>query len=137
MSEPREVLCQLNALGATIAPAADRLLLRAGSEPVPASVIRRIREAKAGLLVLLRQEATAVMPGIARVVVFPDDEPGLEQPCASRRGRIVEIDRAFLHFCVRCGAFAPFGSGVSLRTGRVGRWFCARHRPGTSCSPGN
>jgi hypothetical protein len=38
--------------------------------------------------------------------VFPDDEPGLEQPCASRRGRIIEIDRAFLHFCVRCGAFA-------------------------------
>ena len=85
MSEAREVLCQLNALGATIAPAGDRLLLRAGSKPVPASVIRRIREAKAGLLVLLRQEATAltIMPGISRVVVFPDDEPGLEQPCAS------------------------------------------------------
>jgi hypothetical protein len=58
-----------------------------------------------------------------------DGEPGLEQPCAARRGRVQEMERAFLHFCVVCGRFGAFGYGVSLRTGKPGRWYCAAHRP--------
>jgi hypothetical protein len=59
----------------------------------------------------------------------PETEAPLEQPCVSRRGRVHQISKSFLHFCVHCGAFAPFGFGVSLRTGDIGQWHCARHRP--------
>jgi hypothetical protein len=89
MSLPSSVLHDLEAIGATIEPAGDRLLLRAGPKPVPATIIRRVRKAKPELLALLYQEATALpaTPGFARVL--PDDgEPGLEQPCAVRFGRV-------------------------------------------------
>ncbi len=131
MSAARELLCRLEAIGATIEPAGDHLLVRAGSKPVPASVIRRVREAKPELLALLQQDATAlaVTPGFARVAAPSNDEPGLEQPCAVRRGRVEELDGAFLHFCCRCGRFAAFGYGVHLIAGRRGRWYCHKHRP--------
>jgi hypothetical protein len=56
-----------------------------------------------------------------------ETEPPLEQPCVARRGRMQQVGGIFLHFCVHCGALAPFGFGVSLRTGDVGQWYCARH----------
>ncbi len=133
MSAAREVLCCLEAIGATVETAGDRLLVRAGPKPVPASVIRRVREAKPELLALLYQQDTAlaVTPGLARVVPLADGEPGLEQPCAARRGRVQELpdNGTFLHFCCRCGRFAAFGYGVRLRAGRLGRWYCGEHRP--------
>src|SRR5262249_44632854 len=69
-------------------------------------------------------------PVFGRVTQPAEGEPGLEQPCAARRGRIQELEGAFLHFCIECGAFGAFGYGVSLRAGRLGRWYCAEHRPG-------
>jgi hypothetical protein len=61
---------------------------------------------------------------------FPADaEPGLEEPCPRRRGRIQELDGLLLHFCIECGRFGAFGFGVSLRTGRSGTWYCSEHRP--------
>jgi len=119
-----EVLHQLDAIGATIEPTGDRLRIRAGPKPVPASMIRLIRQAKAELLVAL-----AVTPSLARVVPLADGEPGMEEPCAARRGRVQQLDQAFLHFCVECGRFAAFGYGVSLRAGQLGRWYCGEHRP--------
>jgi hypothetical protein len=127
MSAARDVLCDLEAIGATIEPVADHLLLHAGPKSVPASVIRRVRGAKPQLLALLYQNAAA-MSNFVRVV--PDaSEPRLDQPCAARRGRVQESDGAFLHFCCRCGRFAAFGFGVNLRAGRLGRWYCGEHRP--------
>lgn len=35
----------------------------------------------------------------------------------------------FLHPCSVCGSVAPFGVGVRLTRGQLGRWFCAEHRP--------
>jgi hypothetical protein len=64
-----------------------------------------------------------------RVMPIADGEPGLEQPCAARRGRVQVLDGAFLHFCVECGRFAAFGCGVRLRAGQLGRWYCGEHRP--------
>jgi hypothetical protein len=58
-----------------------------------------------------------------------EGEPGLEQPCAARRGRVQEKDGVFLHFCVECGRFGPYGYGVRLRAGQLGRWYCREHRP--------
>jgi hypothetical protein len=131
MSVAREVLCHLEAIGATIEPAGDRLLVRAGSKPIPASVIRRVQEAKPELLALLQREATALRatPNFPRVVPITDGEPSLEQPYVIRRGRVQELDGTFLHFCCRCGRFGAFGYSVRLRAGRLGRWYCGEHRP--------
>jgi hypothetical protein len=127
MSAARDVLWDLKAIGATIEPMGDHLLLHAGPKSVPASIIRRVRKAKPELLVMLYQNAAA-MTNFVRVV--PDaSEPSLEQPCAARRGRVQESDGAFLHFRCQCGRFAAFGFAVNLRAGRVGRWYCGEHRP--------
>ena len=71
----------------------------------------------------------APVPWSDRIARVAEGEPGLEMPCAARRGRTQEVKGAFLHFCVECGAFGAFGYGVSLRAGRLGRWYCAEHRP--------
>lgn len=125
MSAALELLSRLEAIGATIEPTGDRLRIRAGLKPVPASVIRRVRQAKLEVLAAL-QGLTARS---VCLVAITDGEPGLEQPCAARRGRIQELDGAFLHFCVECGRFGAFGYGVQLRKGRLGRWYCGEHRP--------
>jgi len=70
-----------------------------------------------------------LVPRFDRKARVAEGEPGLEMPCAARRGRIQEVEGAFLHFCVECGAFGAFGYGVSLGAGRLGRWYCAEHRP--------
>jgi hypothetical protein len=55
----------------------------------------------------------------------------LEQKCIARRGLVQKAEggAAFLHYCEKCGDFAPFGFGASLRHGRFGRWYCRKHRP--------
>jgi hypothetical protein len=128
MSAAAHILHELEAIGAIIVPTGDCLLLRAGPKSVPASIIRRVREAKPELLALLRQEDAATV-GISRLVRHTDGEPSLEQPCAARRGRVEERERVLLHFCAECGAWGAFGYGVNLRCGRLGRWYCAAHRP--------
>jgi hypothetical protein len=62
MSAAREVFRHLDAIGATLEHAGDRLLLRAGRKPVPAAIIRRVREAKPELLLLLQQNAAPLPP---------------------------------------------------------------------------
>jgi hypothetical protein len=63
------------------------------------------------------------------VIPWGDGEPNLEMPCSSRRGRVQSLDGMILHFCVQCGAYGPFGYGVNLRSRRLGRWYCSKHRP--------
>ncbi len=128
MTTTRQVLSDLNAIGARIEPVGDRLLVRAGPKPVPATVIRRIRQAKAELLAALQQNSAplAIAPSFARLMT---DELSLEKPCAARRDRVQEFDGALLHFCIQCGRFAAFGYGVRLRAGQFGRWYCGKHRP--------
>jgi hypothetical protein len=58
-----------------------------------------------------------------------EGEPGHEHPCAARRGRLQELNGVFLHFCVECGRFGPYGYGVRLRASQLGRWYCREHRP--------
>jgi hypothetical protein len=121
----------LEAIGATIEPAGDRLLVRAGPKPVPASVIRRVREAKPELLALLHQAPFDALASYGRIAALANGEPGLERPYAARRGRVRELpdNGALLHFCCRCGRFGAFGYGVHLRAGRLGTWYCGEHRP--------
>jgi hypothetical protein len=49
----RKLLDDLAVIGATIEPAGDRLILRAGSKAIPADLVIRIRQTKAELLYTL------------------------------------------------------------------------------------
>jgi hypothetical protein len=71
----------------------------------------------------------APSPWFERFVPPMELEPSFSVPCIARRGRVEERERVLLHFCVECGRWGAFGYGVSLRTGRVGRWYCTAHRP--------
>lgn len=120
-------------MGFRVEPVGDKLLVR-GPKRAEA-VVKLLAAHKAEVLAALAAAADEVgllaPPPLFRRVTQPaEDEPGLEQPCAARRGRTQGLDGAFLHFCVECGAFGAFGYGVSLRAGRLGRWYCAEHRPG-------
>jgi hypothetical protein len=64
-----------------------------------------------------------------RVALPAPTEPGFSEPWPPRRGRIESQGTTLLHFCSVCGAWGSYGFGVNLRKGRMGRWFCAAHRP--------
>jgi hypothetical protein len=113
--------------GLRVEAAGDKLLIRGPKRAEP--VVKLLAEHKAALLEALMTYAASTSSWFRRAIPAADGEPGLEQPCAARRGRVQELDRAFLHFCLVCGAFGAFGYGVSLRAGRLGRWYCAAHRP--------
>jgi hypothetical protein len=53
MTAARELLDDLATIGATIEPAGDRLILRAGPTAIPAVLVNRVREAKADLIATL------------------------------------------------------------------------------------
>jgi hypothetical protein len=53
MTAARDLLADLAAIGATVEPVGDRLILRAGAVPVPAALVARIRDAKAEVLAAL------------------------------------------------------------------------------------
>ena len=84
--------------------------------------VRQSGQFPIGLPVSLALHSAPVLP-------IAPGEPGLQQPCPARRGRIQELDGVFLHYCCQCGRFGAFGYGVHLRTGRLGRWYCGEHRP--------
>jgi hypothetical protein len=105
------------------------LLIRGPKRAGP--VVKLLAEHKAEVLSALANiahEAELLAPTPLFGRVTQPVEPGLEQPCASRRGRVQELDGVFLHFCVECGRFGPYGYGVHLRAGQLGRWYCSAHR---------
>jgi hypothetical protein len=62
MNAARELLDDLAVIGATIEPADDRLILRAGPTAIPATLVSRIREAKTDILAALAPHADRVDP---------------------------------------------------------------------------
>ena len=99
MNVARDLLDDLAMIGATIEPAGDRLILRAGPTAIPAGLVGRIREAKAELLVTLATRPTDRLPaeegGAApdAEIVAPSawfrraaspaiGEPSFDEPCA-------------------------------------------------------
>jgi hypothetical protein len=50
MNVARDLLADLAMIGATVEPAGDGLILRAGSTAIPARLVSRVREAKAELV---------------------------------------------------------------------------------------
>jgi hypothetical protein len=121
-------------VGLRVEPVGDKLLVRGPKRLEP--MVKLLAEHKAEVLAALGNTTVhetgplAPAPWFDRRVRVADAEPGLQMPCGARRGRIQELEGTFLHFCVECGAFGAFGYGVSLRAGRLGRWYCAEHRPG-------
>jgi hypothetical protein len=53
MNAARDLLADLEQIGARLEPFGDRLILRAGPRMIPAALVRRVREAKADLLATL------------------------------------------------------------------------------------
>jgi hypothetical protein len=72
---------------------------------------------------------------VERIALPALSEPGFSQPWPPRCGRIEWQGNILLHFCSVCGAWGSYGSGVNLRGGSMGRWFCAAHRPQPRKSP--
>ena len=110
----------------------DTLLVRGPKRLEP--VVKLLEEHKAEVLAVLGNTVLesgplAPVPWFDREARVAEGEPGLEMPCAARRGRTQEVEGAFLHFCVECGRFGPYGYGVRLRASQLGRWYCREHRP--------
>jgi hypothetical protein len=59
MSAADELLDRLAEIGATIRPAGDRLIVRAGAQPVPPELVRSLRETKRDILARLSPTNTA------------------------------------------------------------------------------
>jgi hypothetical protein len=53
MSLARNLLHDLAAIGATVQPVGEQLILRAGPSTIPADLVRRVREAKSDLITVL------------------------------------------------------------------------------------
>ena len=112
----------------------DGLVVRGPKRAEP--VVRLLAAHKTEVMAVLAATAQennllAPTPLFERVAQPAEGEPGLEQPCIARRGRVQQLDGVFLHFCVKCGRFGAYGCGVRLRAGQLGRWYCAAHRPGS------
>ena len=50
MSAARKLLDDLAVIGATVEPAGDRLILRAGPTAIPATLVRRVKDAKSDMI---------------------------------------------------------------------------------------
>lgn len=70
MSTVHELLDRLSEIGATIRPAGNQLILRAGSKSVPAELVKRVHEAKAEVLAALSPEASAALRWQERFTVL-------------------------------------------------------------------
>jgi hypothetical protein len=138
------LLRRAHAAGLRVEAAGDMLKISGPKRAEP--VVRLLAEHKSAVLAVLSEGAVrarepspavqepaadliAPSPWFERLAPCSDGEPGLETPCAARRSRVQVLDKVLLHFCVQCGAYGPFGYGVNLRAGQLGRWYCAKHRP--------
>jgi hypothetical protein len=117
--------------GLRIQPAGDKLMVRGPKHAEP--VVKLLAMHKAEILAALAKASNdaelLAPPWFGHVIPPVEGEPALALPCAARRGRVQELEGVFLHFCAECGAYGAFGYGVSRRAGRLGRWYCANHRP--------
>lgn len=119
--------------GLRVEAAGGMLLIRGPKQAE--SVVKLLTEHKTEVLAVLSSatyeaEPLAPAPWFERLIPPFDGEPGVEQPCPSRRGRVQELEGAIvLHFCCDCGRWGVYGYDVNLRARRLGRWYCAEHRP--------
>jgi hypothetical protein len=114
----------------------DDLVLQAATPPSP-TVINLLSRHKTELLAMLaareyeskENKLSAPWALSETQGLLPEGGPSVERACSTRRGRVEQCGGVFLHFCVECGRFGPFGYNVTLRAGQLGRWYCQDHRP--------
>src|ERR1700704_2562502 len=58
MTSALELLDRIAAIGGSVRPAGDRLILRAGASPVPANLVRDIQQSKSDILAVLAASTT-------------------------------------------------------------------------------
>ena len=79
MNRAHHVLDELAGIGAKIEPAGENLILRAGRTAIPASLVRRVRDAKNDLIAILSLSAAREQPDEfsieARLVQWLDQNP--------------------------------------------------------------
>jgi hypothetical protein len=139
MSVARELLDCLADIGATVRPAGgNRLIVRAGPKPVPAELVRRLREAKVEILALVaplsetKDRAKVADPAearhwhdrfAARIVHWCHDDRGWEE---AERLAFGELILAWHRFhgarpepgrCAGCGDDLPAEVGLVLSDG--------------------
>ena len=91
-------------------------LLLEASAPPPAELVDRLSRHKADIIAFLAAVAFESNHFSTRAWVPTCEsagelaEPGLEEPCATRRGLMVEGNGVLLHFCVECGRLAVLAS---------------------------
>ncbi len=142
MSVARELLDCLAEIGATVRPAGDnRLIVRAGPKPVPAELVRRLREAKVEILALVaplpetKDRAKVADPAearhwrdrfAARIVHWCHDDRGWEEAERLAFGELIlawhrfhgagpEPDGARLHLDAVRGVDCIIAYGTSWR----------------------
>jgi len=52
-----------------------------------------------------------------------------------RKGQPTEQGASLPQPCAICGGQAPFGVGVRLLRGEIGKWYCRDHRPVKAAKP--
>ena len=82
MNAARQLLDDLAVIGATVEPAGDRLILRAGPTAISAALVNRVREAKADLIATLR--------GSKHGQQKPAKSPDRQFPHPTSEARVVE-----------------------------------------------
>jgi hypothetical protein len=127
MNLVRRLLDDLAGIGATVQPAGEQLLLRAGSTPIPAALVRRVRQAKGDLMAILitgvdaatlvdaeREPRGLVPPRLDMEVAFSNRlVEWLDQhPAASPAGRCAWCGRAETVSAV----VLPFGTEPGTHT---------------------
>jgi hypothetical protein len=123
-----EALSAARASGVLLRIDGDVLVLEASSEPPP-DVLSLVTWHKAEVLALLASCAHLSVPIAADETSTQSAAAALgsDQPCVAPVGRV--HDNPWTHLCAMCGRFGPFGYGVRVRDGQLGRWYCAAHRP--------
>ena len=137
MSAARDLLDDLAVIGATIEPAGDRLILRAGATAIPAPLVGRVRRAKTDLLAIL-----AVHNDRARPCVSEEQESAGHQPPQRRTAEACIVDWLNQHpapstagRCAWCGKpetpsawVLPFGTEAATHAWLHAECWPAWHR---------
>ena len=105
MSADRDLLADLDLIGARLEPAGDRLILRAGPMAVPSALVRRVREAKADLLATLAVSTDPTVLGSDRNrehIGKPPPDEGKHRTFEFLRRRVAKRASRFFHAGTVC-----------------------------------
>ena len=140
MSAARELLDGLSAIGATIEPAGDRLILRAGTIAIPATLVSRIREAKADLLAAIDAGRTELWGDAEdERAAIAEHDGGAPRAWAEALARLDPAQpprdlppKRWVRFLDDCGRFLDGGwaaHATALGWGPLDLFGCNRARP--------